>query len=33
MMKVAILSLGYLGLPLAMQFERPNVTCVDLDVV
>jgi UDP-N-acetyl-D-mannosaminuronate dehydrogenase len=32
-MKVAILSLGYLGLPLAMQFERPNVTGVDLDVV
>jgi UDP-N-acetyl-D-mannosaminuronate dehydrogenase len=31
-MKVAIVSLGYAGLPLAMQFERPNVTVVDLDV-
>jgi uncharacterized SAM-binding protein YcdF (DUF218 family) len=32
-MKVAIVSLGYVRLPLAMQFERPNVTVVDLDVV
>ena len=32
-MKIAIVSLGYVGLPLAMQFERPNVTVVDLDVV
>ena len=31
--KVAIVSLGYVGLPLAMQFERPNITVVDLDVV
>jgi UDP-N-acetyl-D-mannosaminuronate dehydrogenase len=32
-MKIAIVTLGYVGLPLAMQFERPNVTVVDLDVV
>jgi uncharacterized SAM-binding protein YcdF (DUF218 family) len=32
-MKVVIVSLGYVGLPLAMQFERSNVTVVDLDVV
>ena len=30
-MKVAIVSLGYVGLPLAMQFERPNITVVDPD--
>jgi UDP-N-acetyl-D-mannosaminuronate dehydrogenase len=32
-MKVANVGLGYVGLPLAMQFERPNVTVADLDVV
>ena len=31
-MKVAIIGLGYVGLPLAMQFARANVTVVGLDV-
>ena len=32
-MNIAIVGLGDVGLPLAMQFERANVTVVDLDVV
>jgi UDP-N-acetyl-D-mannosaminuronate dehydrogenase len=32
-MKIAVVGLGYLGLPLAMQFARANVTAVDLEVV
>jgi UDP-N-acetyl-D-mannosaminuronate dehydrogenase len=32
-MKIAIVSLGYVGLPLAMRFECANVTLVDLDAV
>jgi UDP-N-acetyl-D-mannosaminuronate dehydrogenase len=32
-MNIAIVGLGDVGLPLAMQFERPTVTVVDLDVV
>ena len=31
-MKVAIIGLGYVGLPLAMQFARANVTVIGLDV-
>jgi UDP-N-acetyl-D-glucosamine dehydrogenase len=31
-MKVAIIGLGYVGLPLAMEFARANVTVVGLDV-
>ncbi len=31
-MKVAIVGLGYVGLPLAMQFARANVRVVGLDV-
>ena len=31
-MKVAIVGLGYVGLPLAMQFARANVTVVGLDI-
>jgi UDP-N-acetyl-D-glucosamine dehydrogenase len=31
-MKIAIVGLGYVGLPLAMQFARANVTVVGLDV-
>lgn len=31
-MKVAIVGLGYVGLPLAMQFARANVRVVGLDI-
>jgi len=31
-MKIAVVGLGYVGLPLAIQFARANVTVVGLDV-
>jgi UDP-N-acetyl-D-mannosaminuronate dehydrogenase len=32
-MKIAIVGMGYVGLPLTMQFERAKVTVANLDVV
>src|SRR5437899_1746118 len=31
-MKIAVVGLGYVGLPLAIQFARANVTVIGLDV-
>ena len=31
-MKISIVGLGYVGLPLAIQFARSNATVVGLDV-
>jgi UDP-N-acetyl-D-glucosamine dehydrogenase len=31
-MKISVVGLGYVGLPLAIQFARANVTVLGLDV-